>query len=170
MNVINMATPIATIIMGLHLTRYFYRRLLAPDITVKVNGISFFIALVVSLVLYVVYGMMAKEYQIFAEVVMRAGKEAVAFWIGVSFCSLMLRGYLVRSWEGLVMSFTGLAALYFLSGISPMLLPQLGDLGFWLMRFPGLGANTAYWFAMYIGLGTEVAKAILGRARHMARR
>lgn len=165
MNIINMSFYLAIIVMSLTMLRFWYRRLMSPVILNKLGGISFYCGFVAVIAVYAVYGALSPQYSFFGEIVLRAGREAISFWIGVCFCSLLIRSYLIKSWEGVVMTIAGVTSLWFLCGLGSIFLPQIGDIGFWMMRWPGIGANTAYWFAMYIGLGTMISKILTGRQK-----
>ncbi|MDQ1281370.1 MAG: hypothetical protein QG670_2635 [Thermoproteota archaeon] len=159
------ATPVVTVIMLWSWFRLYYRRARSPNVSMKLKGTFFFVGFFVAVGIAIVYGVMSSQYQNLAVVLRRVNDETGSYWIAVIFTSLVVRGALVKSWEGVIIAVTCLAQVWGVGGVGNYLLPQLGDFGIWLMRWPGVGANNALWFATYIALISVCGRIMIGKQK-----
>ena len=164
------STPIVALMMVYSLLLLYWRRLTGADPYMKRKGLAFFGALIVTLAIGLGFGVLSAPYTILSRAVVQLAGDAGSFWIAVTFCSLMVRGYMVKSWEGLIMASVGILELYGQGAIGWLFGPQIGDFGIWLMRFPSIGANNAMWFTTYIALISVTGRILVGKQKLRAAR
>lgn len=164
------ATAIVSIVMTYSLIQLYFRRLRSDQRSMQRKGGFFFVGMAIMLALGLLYGPLSREYGLVATVIQQTVNEGGQYWIGIIFTALIIRGYLVRSREGMLMATVGLLELYGVSNLSSFVLPWLGDLGIWIMRYPALGVNNTLWVTQYIGVITVTGLILIGRQRLRARR
>jgi len=170
MAVVTRAGSIVTICMTIMIIQLYYRRLRSPEANLQRKGLLFFVGLAIVAIFYVVYGVLALEFSLMATALLRTIGEVGMFWNGIAFFSLLVRGYMVRSWEGAVMATAGLIELYGAGGLGSFFLPQLGDLGIWIIRYPSMGANNALWLTTYIAAISITGRVLIGKQKLRAAR
>jgi hypothetical protein len=164
------AVAIVTMVMTYALVQLYFRRLRSDDRSMQRKGIFFMVGLALMLAAGLIFGPLAPTYSMLAVMVQQVVLEGGSYWIGITFTALMVRGYMVRSKEGIIMAAAGLLELYGQGNLGSFFLPQLGDAGIWVMRYPALGVNNAMWLATYIGLITICGRIIIGRQKLRAAR
>lgn len=164
------AVAVVTIVMTYALVRLYFRRMRGEDRNMQRKGFFFMIGMGIMLVAGLIWGPLTPTYSMLAVMVQQVVLEGGSYWIGITFTALMVRGYMVRSKEGIIMAVAGLVELYGQGNLGSFFLPQLGDLGIWVMRYPALGVNSAMWFATYIGLITICGRIIIGKQKLRAAR
>lgn len=164
------AVPIVALVMVYSLLLLYWRRLTGNDPYMRRKGLSFFVALASILIVGLGFGVLSAPYTIMSRAIVQLAGDAGSFWIAVTFVSLMCRGYMVKSKEGLIMASVGILELYGQGAIGWLFGAPIGDLGIWLMRFPSIGANNAMWFTTYIALISVVGRIVVGKQKLRAAR
>lgn len=160
------SVPITAIIMLFAVIRLYYRRMTSGIPSNFRKGVAYFVGFAFTLIIGLTYGASSVPYSYTQMVLTRAVGEACASsWIAITMVSMVCRGWLVRTKEAAVMAFVGLFQLFGVGMIGNMVLPEIGDFGIWLMRFPAVGANNAMWLTTYIALISIVGRIITGKQK-----
>jgi len=170
MNVNTRSTIVITIVMTYALVQLYWRRLRGQDRAMQRKGLFFFIGMAAMLIVGIAFGPLSQQYSIVGTVISQAVNEGGQYWIGVVYAALIVRGYMVRSKEGLLMATVGLIELWGVSNLGSIFLPQLGDFGIWIMRYPALGVNNVLWLTQYVGVIVICGRIIIGKQKLRARR
>ncbi len=170
LNVNTRSSIVITIVMTYALVALYWRRLRGQDRAMQRKGLFFFIGMIAIIVVGALYGPLSQQYSIIGTVVSQAVNEGGQYWIGVVYAALIVRGYMVRSKEGLLMATVGLIELWGVSNLGSIFLPQLGDFGIWIMRYPSLGVNNVLWLTQYVGVIVICGRIIIGKQKLRARR
>ena len=170
MNVNTRSTIVITIVMTYALVQLYWRRLRGQDRAMQRKGLFFFVGMVAMLIVGIAFGPLSQQYSIVGTVISQAVNEGGQYWIGVVYAALIVRGYMVRSKEGLLMATVGLIELWGVSNLGSIFLPQLGDFGIWIMRYPALGVNNVLWLTQYVGVIVICGRIIIGKQKLRARR
>jgi hypothetical protein len=170
MNVNTRSTIVITIVMTYSLVQLYWRRLRGQDRAMQRKGLFFFVGMFAIMAVGIIYGPLSQQYSIVGTVISQAVNEGGQYWIGVVYAALIVRGYMVRSKEGLLMAAVGLIELWGVSNLGSVFLPQLGDFGIWIMRYPSLGVNNVLWLTQYVGVVVICGRIIIGKQKLRARR
>jgi len=160
------AGPITGIVMSINVIRLYVRRLRSTDSSLRTKGIMYFVGAIVTAIIGLGFGRFSEAFA-FQQIALSrvVGEACSSGWIAITYVSLIVRGYMVRTKEGILMAFVGMAELFAQGGIGNLFLPQYADLGIWIMRYPGVGANNAMWFTTYIALLSVVGRVIIGKQK-----
>lgn len=170
LNVNTRSTIVITIVMTYALVQLYWRRLRGQDRAMQRKGFFFFIGMGAIMAVGIIYGPISQQYSIVGTLVSQAVNEGGQYWIGVVYAALIVRGYMVRSKEGLLMATVGLIELWGVANLGSIFLPQLGDFGIWIMRYPSLGVNNVLWLTQYVGVVVICGRIIIGKQKLRARR
>ena len=170
LNVNTRSTIVITIVMTYALVQLYWRRLRGQDRAMQRKGLFFFVGMIAIIIVGALYGPLSQQYSIIGTLVSQAVNEGGQYWIGVVYAALIVRGYMVRSKEGLLMAVVGLLELWGVANLGSIFLPQLGDFGIWIMRYPSLGVNNVLWLTQYVGVIVICGRIIIGKQKLRARR
>jgi len=171
LNAINTRSkPLITIIMVGTLVRLYYGRVRSGDSVLRRKGFIFFVGMALTLAIGGYFGYVSAPYSVLTRVLVQAVTETGSCWIGIVYVAAVVRGYIINSYEGVVMAIPGLIELFALGGIGNLILPQLGDLGIWIVRYPNVGGNIPIAFAANIATISIAARIITGRQKLRAAR
>lgn len=170
LNVNTRAGVIISIVMTGALMQLYFRRLRGEDRAMQRKGLFFFVGMATILAVGLIWGPLSQQYSVAGTLISQAVNEGGQYWIGVVYAALIVRGYMVRSKEGMLMAAVGLIELWGVGNIGSIFLPQLGDFGIWIMRYPALGVNNVLWLTQYVGVVIICGRIIIGKQKLRARR
>jgi len=156
---------IVPLVMTIALLRLYIRRVGSNDKSIQRKAFLFFFGFGSVLIVGLVYGSLSLEYGYLSRALVQTLVETASAWIGVVYVGAIIKGYMIKSWEGIVLSVPGLLELFAQAGLGNLFLPQLGELGIWIMRYPNIGGNIPITFAANIATISIAARILTGRQK-----
>lgn len=162
--------PVHALIMVFAILQLYFRRLKGKDAALKRKALLFFVGFAFVFAAGLIWSPLSMQYSFMSRLLVQATTESGTFWIGIVYVVAIVKGYMIRSWEGIVLSIPGILELWGQGGIGNVFLPQLGDAGMWIMRYPSVGGNIAIALARNVATLAIAARVLTGRQKLRAAR
>jgi len=162
--------PIVTLVMTISLLQLYFRRLKSKEGALVRKALLFFVGLGITVFAGFTWSPTSMQYTFLARLLVQSTLESGTFWLGIVYVVAIVKGYLVRSWEGLVLVIPGMLEVWGQGMLGNVLLPQLGDLGIWIMRYPSVGGNISLALSSNIGAIAIAARVLTGHQKLRAAR